>query len=305
MKRFTGITSALVTPFGNDLSLDVAGLRANVRHQIAAGIHGFCPLGGTGEPLSLTPDELRRVVDAVLEEAGGKAHVIVGCLVASQPEIISLGKYAKEAGADAIMVIPPYFYWPKPRHIRRHFEDIAERVDLPMVLFNGPTRAGIKLEPGFVLELVEAIPQLVAIKEATGDLAGIEKLIAESPRRFTVLQGYDELIHATTAIGGRGGIVSLGCLVPRLLVRLFAACEEGKAEEARRLQQLVVGLSEAIYAEPNPAPLKYAMNRMGLAGGRTRPPLYPIADETAQRVDRALDRVITEERAGETSLRAR
>lgn len=304
MKQLAGITSALTTPFGDDLSLDVSGLRANIRHQLAAGIQGFCPLGGTGEPLSLTTDEQHRVIDATLEEVDGKASVIVGCLLPSQPEIIDLGKYAKRAGADGIMVIPPYFYWPKPRHIRRHFEDIASAVDLPMVLFNGPTRAGVKLEPAFVLELVEAIPQLVAVKEATGDVAGIEKLMTEKPDRFTVLQGYDELVHATTAIGGRGAVVSLGCLIPRLLVRLFAACERGDQSEACRLQQMIAELSEVIYAEPNPAPLKYAMNRVGLAGGKTRPPLYQIAEETARRLHRVLDRIMVEELEGRAAAHA-
>jgi 4-hydroxy-tetrahydrodipicolinate synthase len=294
---FNGITTALTTPFNNDLSLDLFGLRANIRHQLAAGIHGFCPLGGTGEPLSLTTDEQHRVIDATLDEVSGKGHVIVGCLLASQPEIIGLGKYAKEAGADAIMVIPPYFYWAKPRHIRRHFEDIAAAIDLPMVLFNGPARAGISLDATFMLELAEAIPQIVAVKEATGNFACIEKLLAEKPPNFTVLQGYDELVNATTAIGGRGGILSLGCLVPQLLVRLFKSCESSDQPQARAIQRMVGELSEVIYAEPNPVPLKHAMNLIGQAGGMTRPPLYPIAEDTARRVERILDRIMIEERS--------
>lgn len=296
MIRLSGITSALVTPFDSDGKLDLAALAENVKHQLASGVASVCPLGGTGEPISMTGDEQRRVIDAVMTEAGGRARVIIGCLLPSQGEIVELGRYAKGAGADAIMVIAPYFVGAKPRHVRRHFEDIAAKVDMPMVLFNGPTRAGVKLEPDFVIELATNIPHLVAIKEATGEMYGIAKILQGAPARFAMLQGYDELILPTLALGGVGAVVSLGCLIPRILIRIQSAFDSGDLATARELQLKILPLSAVIYSEPNPGPLKYAMNSVGLTGGSTRPPLYPIANETIEALGRLLPDVMLEER---------
>jgi 4-hydroxy-tetrahydrodipicolinate synthase len=298
MVKLTGIISALVTPFDKGGELDLDAMTKNVRHQQSCGVRSFCPLGGTGEPISMTDAERRRVVDTVRSEVGGEGRVVVGCLLPSQREIIELGRYAKSAGAEAIMVIPPYFVGAKPRHVKRHFCDIAEKVDLPMVLFNGPTRAGVRLEAEFVLELARDIPHFVAIKEATGDMNAVGKILREAPQRFAMLQGYDELVLPTLAGGGVGAIVSLACLVPSLLARLEEACRAGDLAIARNLQNLVSELGEPIYAEPNPAPLKHAMNAVGLSGGFTRPPLYPISEATAAHLDRILPRIMAEERQG-------
>lgn len=296
MLEFTGIISALVTPFAEDGSLDPASLTANVRHQLASGIRTFCPLGGTGEPISMTADERRQVVDTVLVETAGKARVVVGCLLPSQKEIIELGCYAKRAGADAILVIPPYFVGTKPMHVRRHFEDIAARTGMPMILFNGPSRAGVKLEAEFVVELAAAIPSFVGIKEATGEMLAVAKIARAAPARFTMLQGYDELVLPTLALGGKGAIVSLACLIPALLVRMQQAFDDGDLQTARQLQLDILPLSEIIYSEPNPAPLKYAMNSVGLRGGTTRPPLYPIAPVTIAALEQRLPEVMAQER---------
>lgn len=296
MLEFTGITSALVTPFANDGALDLTSLRANIRHQLASGVRSFCPLGGTGEPISMTAEERRQVVDVVMSEVAGKARVVVGCLLPSQVEIIELGIYAKKAGADAIMVIPPYFVGTKPAHVRRHFEDIAARTGMPMILFNGPTRAGVKLEAEFVVELAAAIPNFVGIKEATGDMLAVAKIVRSAPTRFTMLQGYDELILPTLALGGKGAIVSLACLIPSILVRMCQAFEAGDLQTARTLQLAILEISETIYSEPNPAPLKYAMNSVGLSGGTTRPPLYPILPTTIAALTRQLPEIMAQER---------
>lgn len=296
MSEFTGIISALVTPFAQDGSLDLDGLRANVRQQMASGVRSFCPLGGTGEPISMTADERHQVVDVVLAETAGKARVVVGCLLPSQAEIFELGSYAKKAGADAIMVIPPYFVGTRPSHARRHFQDIASHTGMPMILFNGPSRAGVKLEAEVVIELAEAIPAFVGIKEATGDMLAVAKIVRAAPQRFTMLQGYDEMLLPTLALGGKGGIVSLACLIPSTLVHMQQAFEQGDLTTARELQLGLLPLAEVIYSEPNPGPLKHAMNVVGLRGGVTRAPLYPIAPATVAALDRLLPAAMAEER---------
>lgn len=293
-----GVISALVTPFDEKGAVDCAALAANVRHQMAAGIASFGPLGGTGEPISMTAEERFQVVDAVLAETAGKAKAVVGCLLPSQPEIIELGVYAHRAGADAIMVIPPYFVGAQPRNLKRHYADIASAVGLPMVLFNGPTRCGVTLSADVVLELVQQIPQFVAIKEATGDLHAVSRIVRGAPPHFAMLQGYDELILPTLAVGGVGSFVSLACLIPFTLARLQAAFDAGDLVRARQLQMAVLPIAEAIYAESNPGPLKFAMNLLGLPGGRTRPPLYPIADATAERIRQLIPDIVALEERG-------
>lgn len=285
---FGGITSALVTPFAADRSVDPVGLKQILRHQRAEGVKSFCPLGGTGEPISMTADERRLVVDTVMDEVGGSATVIVGCLLPSQPEIIELARYSERAGADAIMAIPPYFVGTRPRHVLRHLQAIATATDLPLILFNGPGRAGVKLDAESVVELATAVPNLVGIKEATGDMV-LATEIAQALPDFALLQGLDELLLPTLSVGGRGGIVSLACLIPGTLVRLVGAFEEGDLATARALQHRILPLAKLIYAEPNPGPLKHAMNHLGLPGGICRPPLYPPAEAIVEGLSSVLD----------------
>ncbi len=283
-----GIFTALVTSFARDGALDLDSIRESVRFQVAAGVRGVCALGGTGEPLAQTIDEQKQVIECVVAEADGGIGVIVGCLNASQPDIIEIGKHAKAAGADAIMVLPPYFVMATPHHVKRHLIDVAAAVDLPMILFNTPRRAGVDLEVAFILELLDAIPHLVAIKEASGDMHAVTQLAHLAPGRFSVLQGFDELILPTLAVGGRGAIISGACLAPRLFVELCNAFRAGDVAHARALQHAIMPLCRAIYAEPNPAPLKQALAMVGRSAGPTRPPLYDIQDETTAALRTAL-----------------
>lgn len=288
MKSIEGVITALVTPFTADGAVDVDGMRAAVRHQIASGAGGLCPLGGTGEPLSMTVDEHRRVIDAVMAEAAGKVPVVVGTLLGNQDDIVAVGRHAKSAGADAIMVIPPYFIVTKPAHTRRHFEAIAEQVDMPMVLFHGPSRSNVRLGADAILELIEAIPHFVAIKETSGDLAISGELLRAARPSFKVLQGFDELVLPTLALGGHGAVLSLGHLVPNLLRRLHRAFVAGDLATARRCQLQLYPICPVIYGEPNPGPLKLALQMAGRSAGPTRRPIYPVSQVTAEALQRLL-----------------
>lgn len=288
MKKLDGVITALVTSFTSDGAVDPTGIRDAVRHQITAGAAGLCPLGGTGEPLSMTVDEHRQVIDAVTTEAGGRIPVVVGTLLGSQDDIIAVGQHARAAGADAIMVIPPYFVVTKPAHTRQHFETIAEQVGLPMVLFHGPTRSNVRLTADAILELTEAIPQFVAIKETSGDLTVVGELLRAASPRFRVLQGFDELLLPTLALGGHGAVLSLGHLVPNLLRRLHRAFATGDLATAQRLQLQIYPICPFIYGEPNPGPLKLALQMAGRSAGPTRRPIYPASRATAEALERLL-----------------
>jgi 4-hydroxy-tetrahydrodipicolinate synthase len=297
VKAIEGIITALVTPFTADGALDLSALRASVRHQIGRGAAGLCPLGGTGEPLAMTVDEHKQVIDTVVNEAAGRVPVVVGTLLGRQADIIACGRHARAAGADAVMVIPPYFIVAKPDHIRQHFCDIADAVDLPMVLFHGPSRSGVRLDAPTILMLLEAVPRFVAIKETSGDLALSAELLRAGPRGVRVLQGFDELVLPSLALGGHGAVLSLGCLIPALLRQMAGQFVSGDLARAQRTQLDLLPLCRVIYGEPNPGPLKHALRAAGLPGGFTRKPIYSPSEPTVSALTSLLPSVLQAEEA--------
>jgi 4-hydroxy-tetrahydrodipicolinate synthase len=297
MKPITGVITAMVTSFKEDGALDLKAMRESVRYQIANGAAGLCPLGGTGEPLSMTVDEHKQVIDAVCAEAAGRVPVVIGTLLGNQDDIIACAKHARAAGADAIMVIPPYFINAKPSHIRRHFETIAEKTEMPMVLFHGPSRSGVRLDAAGLLELIDAIPQLVAIKETSGDLTIAGELLRSARAGLKVLQGFDELVLPTFALGGHGAVLSLGCLMPKSLRRLHDAFVAGDLKTAQRIQLDLLPLCPVIYGEPNPGPLKLALKAAGRSAGPTRRPIYEPSAATREALERLLSAILREEQA--------
>jgi len=303
MKNIDGVMTAMVTCFRKDGSLDLPALRESVRYQIANGAAGLCPLGGTGEPLSMSVPEHKQVIDTVVNEAAGRVAVVVGTLLGSQADIIECGRHARAAGADAVMLIPPYFVVAKPPHIRQHFESIAEKVDMPMVLFHGPSRSGVRLDAESILELLEAVPGFVAIKETSGDLTIVAELLRSAPNGFRVLQGFDEYLLPTLALGGHGAVLSLGCLIPNLLRCLHTTFVAGRIEEAQRIQSEIMPLCKAVYGEPNPGPLKFALEIAGRSAGPTRPPIYSPSSETANTLRRLLPAILSAEEAAAPAMR--
>jgi 4-hydroxy-tetrahydrodipicolinate synthase len=297
MKKIEGIITALVTCFDDSGAFDPERMRRSVRYQIDNGSAGLCPLGGTGEPLALTVDEHKCVIDLVLHETAGRVPVVVGTLLGNQDDIIECGRHARQAGADAVMVIPPYFIVATPAHIRRHFETVAEKLDMPMVLFHGPSRSGVRLDADTVLQLIDAIPNFVAIKETSGDMTLCAELLRGVRPGFAVLQGFDELVVPTLALGGHGAVLSLGCLIPRFLKRLSDAFAGGEHELARRLQLDILPLCRTIYGEPNPGPLKLALELAGRSAGPTRRPIYESSAATRESLERLLPAILKSEKA--------
>lgn len=305
MKQIEGVMTALVTCFKSDAALDLKAMRASVRFQIENGAAGLCLLGGTGEPLSMTADEHKRVMDAVLDETAGRVPVVVGTLLGNQDDIVACGRHARIAGADAIMVIPPYFIVAKPSHIRRHFEMIAEKVDMPMVLFHGPSRSGVRLDADTILELIGAVSRFVAIKETSGDLTISAEVLRSAPPGFRVLQGFDELLLPTLALGGHGAVLSLGCLLPNLFRRLYEAFVAGDLKVAQCTQRDILPLCRAIYGEPNPGPLKFALKMAGRSAGPTRPPIYEPSMATREALKHLVPAILkTEEAAAHVTISA-
>ena len=277
-----GIHTSLVTPFTPDLAVDETTLRRSVRYQIAAGVGGVCALGGTGEPLSMTTDEHRRVIDAVVEEAEGRIPVTIGCLLGGEADVLALAGHARAAGADHVMIVPPYFYSVRPFDVRRHLETISEVCDLPIVFFHSPGRTGVRLTADELLELFHAVPAVRGVKDASGDMVLAGEVIQGAPAGFSFLQGLDELLLPSFAVGATGAVVSLGELFPTALSALHRWTAEGNLEEARRTQLEILPLCRWIYSEPNPGPLKFALELAGRPAGPCRRPIHGPRDDTRE-----------------------
>lgn len=275
-----GIHTALVTPFDADLAFDEAAMRSSVRRQIESGAAGLCPLGGTGEPLSLSLAEHFRVIDTVVGEAAGRVPVTVGCLLGAQADIVAVARHAKTAGADAVMLVPPYFFSVRPFDIERHFAAIAEACELPVILFHTPGRSGVRMSADDLLALIHGIPSIRGIKDASADMVLAGEVMDGAPEGFSFMQGLDELLLPSLAMGAAGGIVSLGELFPRSLRALFEHAGAGELEPARRIQSGLLPLCRWIYSEPNPGPLKFALELAGHPAGACRPPIYGPRDAT-------------------------
>ena len=275
-----GIHTSLVTPFASDLAVDEAAFRKSVRYQIAAGVGGVCALGGTGEPLSMATDEHRKVIDTVVSEVGGRVPVTIGCLLGGEADILSVARHARAAGADHVMVVPPYFFSVRPYDVKRHLETIAEVCDLPIVFFHSPGRTGVRFSADELLELFHAVPAVRGVKDASGDVVLAGEVIRGAPEGFSFLQGLDELLLPSFALGATGAIVSLGELLPAALSSLHRRAVTGDLEEARRVQLEILPLCRWIYAEPNPGPLKFALELAGRPAGRCRHPIYGPRDDT-------------------------
>ena len=290
-----GIHAALVTPFDRDLKVDTEALRRSVEYQIGAGIAGLCPLGGTGEPLSLTLDEHRLVIDTVMEAGNGRVPVTVGCLRGSQTEVIEMGRHARSAGAQRMMVVPPYFYGARFHDIRRHCMEVAAAVDLPVVLFHSPGRSGIRLAADELLTIFHEVPAVSAMKEASGDAILAADVMAGAPEGFAFLQGLDELLLQTLALGASGAIVSLAELLPHSLTRLFELVRRGDLAMAREIQLGIMPLCRLIYGEPNPGPLKHALAVAGRPAGPCRPPIHDPLPATVAGLDEILPALLEAE----------
>ena len=287
---FSGVYTALVTPFQEDGSLDESGLRRLVRRQIAGGVAGLVPCGTTGEAVTLDPDEHERVVAAVVEEARaatGRVRVIAGCGSNDTKKSQDLASRCRRAGADALLVVTPYYNKPTPRGLVAHFKAVADAGGLPVVLYNVPGRTGLNMQPETVLELAKD-PRIVGVKEASGSLDQVCEILRERPAGFAVLSGEDSLALPIVACGGDGVIAVVSNEAPALYSELIAAALEGDRARAAELQARMLPLMKANFRESNPIPVKWALGRLGLIGGALRLPLVPLSPAHHKPMEEAL-----------------
>ena len=285
-ERFAGLSVAIVTPF-KDGAVDVARLKEQIDFQAAAGTTCICPVGTTGESPALSHDEHERVIAASIEAAAGRLLVMPGTGSNSTAEAVRLTKFAAKAGADAALVVGPYYNRPTQEGIYRHFKALVEAVDIPICVYNIPSRTGRNIEPETIIRLAE-LPGIAMVKEATGSMDQASQVLAATD--LTVLSGDDSLTLPLLALGGRGVISVVGNIVPGDMIALCRAFETGDLATARRLHVRLFGLCRDLLGmASNPIPIKAAMAMLGRDTGEVRLPLVPLEAPLAASLRRALE----------------
>jgi 4-hydroxy-tetrahydrodipicolinate synthase len=286
-RRFTGCGTALVTPFRRDGTLDEAAVSRLARRQIDAGIHFLVPCGTTGECPTLTDEEQVRVVELVVAEAAGRVPVLAGAGGYNTKEVIHAATRMRAAGADGILSVTPYYNKPTPEGLFQHYHAIAEAVDLPIVVYNVPSRTGCNVDPATVLRLA-GITNVVGVKEASGNVSQMCEICASVPDDFIVLSGDDVLTLPLMAIGGRGIVSVASNEIPGEMSRMVELAERGDFAGARALHQQVFPLMQVNFIESNPIPVKSAMASLGLLEEVYRLPMVPPRPSSKERIGAVL-----------------
>jgi 4-hydroxy-tetrahydrodipicolinate synthase len=280
---FKGVFTALVTPFTADGKVDFPSLRRLVSLQIAGGIDGLVPTGTTGESPTLDAEETLEVIRCVIDEAKGRVPVIAGTGSNSTDKAIHVTAEAKAAGATASLQVAPYYNKPTSEGFFRHFTAIADAVDLPMIVYNIPSRTGKNIENATMLKMA-AHRNIAGVKEASGDFAQVMDLIARRPTGFTVLSGDDNLAFPMMALGGEGVISVASNLIPDRMKSLVSAALRGDWDAARAEHYRLLPLFKALFFETNPIPVKAALAAKGLVQERYRLPMCPMAKDNRDRL---------------------
>ena len=283
---FQGSIPALITPF-RDNAVDYDAFEKLVERQIEAGSGAVVPCGTTGESATLSHAEHRSVVERCVEIVRGRVPVIAGCGSNSTAEAIGLVEHAKKVGADAALTVCPYYNKPDQRGLAAHFSAIANAVEMPLILYNVPGRTISDIQPETVAEL-SSHPNILGIKDATGDLSRVTKHVDSCVEGFILLSGDDPTAVGFRSMGGQGCISVTANVAPKLMADLHAACQSGDYALARACEQKAYRLHRALFLSPSPGPTKYAISRLGLCEPEIRLPLLPPNDEVKKEIDAAM-----------------
>jgi 4-hydroxy-tetrahydrodipicolinate synthase len=286
-QAFTGCGTALVTPFTRSGALDEAGVRRLARRQIDAGIHFLVPCGTTGETPTLSERERLRVVEIVVAEAKGAVPVLAGAGGYNTHEVIETAQQMARAGADGILSVAPYYNKPTPEGLYQHYKAIAEAVPLPVIVYNVPGRTGVNVDVATIARL-SAVPNIVGVKEASGNMTQMCEICGAVPDDFLVLSGDDALTLPVMSVGGRGIVSVASNEVPAEMVRMVEAAEAGDFNTARRLHRELLPIMQVNFIESSPIPVKTAMAMMGLVEEVFRLPLVPPRPASRDRITQVL-----------------
>jgi 4-hydroxy-tetrahydrodipicolinate synthase len=276
--QFQGAFTALVTPFKND-QVDEDAYRKLVEWQIEQGIDGLVPCGTTGESATLSHEEHKQVIKICVDQAKGRVPVLAGAGSNNTREAIDLTRYAKEAKADGALLITPYYNKPTPNGLVAHFKAIAQEVSMPFVVYNVPGRTGLNVQAQTMARLFHEIPEVVGVKEASGDLKQIAEVVEACGPDFTVLSGEDFTVLPLLAVGGHGVISVTSNIAPKMMSDMCRAFRAGEQNKALGLSLELLPLCRGMFLETNPIPVKTALSMMGMMDLELRLPLVPLLPE--------------------------
>jgi 4-hydroxy-tetrahydrodipicolinate synthase len=287
-RTFHGTGTALVTPFTMDGSLDEKALRRLVDFEIKGGIEALIPVGTTGESPTLSHDEQYRVIDVVIEQAKGRAKVFAGTGSNNTADAIEKTKHAQNAGADAALVVAPYYNKPTQEGYVQHYRAIAEAVNIPLIVYNVPGRTGGNIESATTLRMAEEIPNVMAVKEASGNFSQIMEIARNKPKGFSLLSGDDALTLPMMVLGGDGCISVVANEIPKEFSAMVRFCLKGKWEKALDLHNKLLPLMNVNFVEANPIPVKAALAMMGMIEESYRLPLVPLSEQNRDKLRKIL-----------------
>jgi 4-hydroxy-tetrahydrodipicolinate synthase len=288
--KLKGVYPALITPFKKGGEIDEAGYRSNIDYVIEGGVSGIVPCGCTGEAATLRFEEQKRLLNIAVDQANGRVPVMGGSGSNNTSEAVELTKYAEDAGANGAMLITPYYNKPVDAGQIAHYKKIAESVEIPIILYNVPSRTGINMKPTVVAELSK-VSNIVGIKEASGVLgqvAEIVELTRNNKKPFVVLSGDDNLTIPIMSVGGKGVVSVAANILPKEVSLMVKYQEEGDTKKALDMYFKLLPVMRGLFIETNPIPVKAAANMLGLAAGPMRLPLTPMAPENQKKLEAML-----------------
>jgi 4-hydroxy-tetrahydrodipicolinate synthase len=285
--RFTGVYPAMVTPFTDEEEIDVEGMRSNIAYLEKGGVAGLVPCGSTGESATLSFDEHKKLVEITVDAAS--VPVIAGTGSNNTAEAVELTRYAQDAGADAALLIVPYYNKPMKSGLIKHFSAVAQACELPLIMYNIPGRTGINMDPETISTMAHEYSNVAGVKEASANFTQISNII-EITRglEFSVLSGDDGLTLPMMALGATGVISVTADILPKQMGRLAQLCLEGNFAKARDVHYQLAPLFKALFIETNPIPIKKACDLLGLAGGPLRLPLTAMAEPNVVKLKETL-----------------
>jgi 4-hydroxy-tetrahydrodipicolinate synthase len=283
---FKGVFTALLTPFKNG-ELDEVSFRSFIDFQIESGIHGLVPVGTTGESPTVSHDEHKLAVEICIDQANKKVPIIAGTGSNNTAEAIELTNHASEKGADAALVVTPYYNKPNQEGLYAHYKAIAENSDIPIVIYNIPGRSIVDMNLETMNKLFQ-IKNIIGVKDATSDISRVFKYKSIIGDGFNQLSGEDATTLAYMTYGGHGSISVTSNIAPKLCSDFMNLCLVGKFDEASKINDKLMKLHECLFLEPSPGPVKYAAEKLGLMSSELRLPLVEISKNTKDRVDEAM-----------------
>ena len=286
---FTGVGTALITPFDKDLNVDYKALRKICKQQVEGKVDAIIVLGTTGEAAVINNDERKKITETIQEEVNGKAKIILGTGTNNTRHVVELNKIAEDQKADGVLIVNPYYNKGTQDSLVEHYKYISERTVLPIILYNVPSRTGMNMLPETIIKVADACKNVVGIKEACGNISQIAHLFSIKKDNLSVFSGNDDQTLPIMALGGAGIISVFSNSYPKELKKLTNSITGNDFKSAQRLNNKYLSMMNAMFVETSPSPIKYVMNKLGLCENILRLPLAPVSKKTEALLDKEIE----------------